>query len=110
MKKIEKGAKQVSSQSFAQTVKQECLYVSLNPKAAGHACALLWGTTLLLTGLFAYSGSLFANDFLNIMMSIYPFYDPTSSFFGVLLGGLYGLIDGFVCGYVVAWLYNRCNK
>ena len=39
---------------------------------------------------------------------LYPGYDATASFGQVIVGTLYGLVDGAVGGAIVAWLYNRC--
>ncbi len=41
------------------------------------------------------------------MASFHPGYDATASFGQVIVGTLYGLVDGAVGGAIVAWLYNR---
>ena len=43
---------------------------------------------------------------LDVIASIYPGYHPTASFAQVLIGTLYGLLDGAVGGALFAWLYN----
>ncbi len=40
------------------------------------------------------------------MASIYPGYTAAASFGQVILGTLYGLVDGAICGAIFAWLYN----
>ena len=40
------------------------------------------------------------------MSSIYPGYD-VGGFGSVIVGTLYGLIDGWVGGVILAWLYNK---
>ncbi|MFH1095645.1 MAG: hypothetical protein V1728_05505 [Candidatus Micrarchaeota archaeon] len=42
---------------------------------------------------------------MNMMGSIYLGYGPTLP--GVLIGMLWGAIDGAICGYALAWIYNR---
>jgi hypothetical protein len=40
------------------------------------------------------------------MASVYPGYHATRSLGDVIVGGLYGLVDGLIGGAVFAWLYN----
>ena len=42
------------------------------------------------------------------MASLYPGYTATASFGQVIIGALYGILDGAVAGAVFAWLYNIC--
>ncbi len=42
------------------------------------------------------------------MASLYPGYTATASFGQVLVGTLYGVVDGAAAGAVFAWLYNFC--
>jgi len=44
--------------------------------------------------------------FLEIASSIYPGYRGPSSFGQVIVGTLYGVVDGFVGGLIIGWLYN----
>ena len=46
--------------------------------------------------------------FTDFVMSIYPFYEV--SWFGVLIGGLGGFLDGLIGGVLVASLYNGFSK
>jgi hypothetical protein len=41
-----------------------------------------------------------------MMASVYPGYTAEPGFGQVLIGGLYGALDGAVVGAVLAWLYN----
>ena len=45
---------------------------------------------------------------LDMMASVYPGYQATASFGQVLIGTLYGVVDGAVIGAIFAWLYNVC--
>ncbi len=62
---------------------------------------------MLLTGLANLIWPSYGRDFLLVMASVYPGYHATRSFGEVVVGALYGLVDGGVGGAVVAWLYNR---
>jgi hypothetical protein len=48
----------------------------------------------------------YAVGFLELMASIYPGYEP-AGFGSVIVGTLYGLVDGWIGGLIFAWLYNR---
>ena len=49
----------------------------------------------------------YGKGFLEVMASVYPGYDATGSFGELIVGTLYGLVDGAVCGAIFAWVYNR---
>ena len=40
------------------------------------------------------------------MASIYPGISGSGSLADIALSALYGLVDGFLGGWVIAWLYN----
>ena len=42
------------------------------------------------------------------MASLYPGYRATASLGQVIIGTVYGVLDGAVAGAVFAWLYNFC--
>ena len=48
----------------------------------------------------------YGEAFLHTVGSIYPGYSGGASFLQVILGTLYGLLDGFIGGLVLGWLYN----
>ncbi|MFQ6085174.1 MAG: bacteriophage holin [Candidatus Bathyarchaeia archaeon] len=79
----------------------------LDPKRLGLAAGIFWGVSMLVMTLVSvYTG--YATAFLNGMASIYPGY--AISLTGSLIGLVYGLLDGFVDLYLVAWLYNFFGK
>ena len=43
---------------------------------------------------------------MRLMASLYPFLTTVATIGNAALGGLYGLVDGLVGGYVVAWVYD----
>jgi hypothetical protein len=47
---------------------------------------------------------------LDLLRSVYPGYAGTSGFLGVIVGTLYAVVDGAVCGALLAWLYNTFVK
>ena len=80
----------------------------LDVKAMAITVSLFWGLLgMFLTGLSNLIWSGYGQGFLDVMASVYPGYDATASFGAVIVGTLYGLVDGAVVGAVIAWLYNR---
>jgi hypothetical protein len=67
--------------------------------------AILWGGAMLLVGLIHLAAPSYGGDFLQIMSSVYPSADTAPSLRRVLLGTLYGFVDGGGAGLVFAWLY-----
>lgn len=76
----------------------------LDPKKLGVAGGILWGLCMFITTIISiYSG--YAEDFLNMMASIYPGYSISG--FGSIVGLIYGFFDAFVGLFLLAWLYNK---
>lgn len=80
--------------------------MSLNVKAFGIACAVLWAACVLLLGLGNLIWPGYGAAFLGMVSSIYPGYE-VAGFGSVIVGTLYALLDGFIGGIVLAWLYNK---
>ncbi len=80
--------------------------MKLSVKAAALAGAVLTGGMVLCLGILNLIFPPYADEFLRVVASIYPgFHDP-GGFGNVIVGTLYGLLDGGVGGIVIAWLYN----
>ncbi len=70
--------------------------------------ALMWGVLcMFLVGLGNMMWAGYGQALLDLAASFYPGYEATPSVGQVLIGTLYGLLDGAVCGALFAWLYNR---
>ena len=81
--------------------------MKLNVKAMAISAALIWGVlAMFLIGLSNLIWSGYAQAFLDLMASVYPGYKATASFQQVIIGMLYGVLDGAICGMLFAWLYN----
>ena len=79
-------------------------------KGLALASAILWGSAMLVTGLANLIWSGYGQQFLQTMSSVYPGYHATRSIAEVIVGTLYGAVDGFFGGAVFAWLYNQFAK
>lgn len=77
----------------------------------GFTMAIMWGAIVFLAGVANLIWPVYGVEFLKIVDSIYPGYHFGQwGFGGVIVGALYGLIDGFIIGMVFAWLYNLFMK
>ncbi|MGE4542780.1 MAG: hypothetical protein AB7D06_01600 [Pedobacter sp.] len=78
----------------------------LNITALSITVALLWSGAIFLVGLANLAWPPYGLVFLELTASIYPGYHADPHFGSVVVGTLYGLLDGFICGAVFGWLYN----
>ncbi|MGD0468529.1 MAG: bacteriophage holin [Terriglobales bacterium] len=84
--------------------------MKFNTKALAVTSGVLWGLAMLVTGLGNLIWGNYGRQFLQTMSSVYPGYHATRSVAEVVVGTLYGVVDGLVGGAVFAWLYNQFAK
>jgi hypothetical protein len=82
------------------------MFMRLSAKALAIASGLLWGGCLFLVGIINLAAPSYGVDFLRGMGSVYPGFYSSHTFADVLLGTLYGLVDGAIAGGLMGWLYN----
>jgi hypothetical protein len=80
--------------------------MKLNIKALALTAGILWALALLLVGAANLMWSGYGVAFIQLMASIYPGYHAAGSIGDLIVGTLYALVDGAICGLVFAWLYN----
>ena len=80
--------------------------MKIDVRALAISLALLWGGGILITGIANLIWPTYGIEFLEMLASVYPGYQGTASFGQVLVGTLSGLVDGFLGGLVLGWLYN----
>jgi hypothetical protein len=80
--------------------------MKLNVKALASTAGILWALALLLVGAANLVWSGYGVAFLRLMASVYPGYHAAGSVGDLIVGTLYALVDGAVCGLVFGWLYN----
>jgi hypothetical protein len=61
---------------------------------------------MLFVGLIHMATSSYGGDFLRMMSSVYPGADTAPRPGRVLLGAVYGFVDGVVAGLLLGWLYS----
>jgi len=84
--------------------------MKFNTKALAVTSGVLWGLAMLVTGLGNLIWGNYGRQFLQTMSSVYPGYHATRSVSEVVVGTLYGVVDGLVGGAIFAWLYNQFAK
>lgn len=75
-------------------------------KAMTCSASLLWGACMLVVGAVNLVDASYGGDFLRMMNSIYPGADATRTAGSVLLGAVYGVLDGAVGGFLFGSLYS----
>lgn len=67
----------------------------------------MWGGYgMFLTGIINLLAPGYGEHFLLTMSSVYPGYHATRTVVDVLVGTGYGIVDGAVAGFLIAWIYN----
>jgi len=84
--------------------------LKLSIKGLALASGILWGVAILGMGLAELIWRPYGQQFLQLIASVYPGYHATRSIGEVIVGTLYGFVDGLVGGAVFAWLYNQFAK
>jgi hypothetical protein len=84
--------------------------MKLSVKGLALASAILWGVAMLGMGLANLIWANYGQQFLQTMASVYVGYHATRSIAEVIVGTLYGFVDGLIGGAVLAWLYNQFVK
>jgi predicted DNA repair protein MutK len=80
--------------------------MKLSVRAFALTASLIWGGGILLVGAINLVSPDYGKAFLELCSSVYPGYHAIRSLGSVIVGTLYGLVDGAICGAVFAWLYN----
>jgi hypothetical protein len=75
-------------------------------KALTVASAIVWGACMLVIGLINMADPSYGGEFLRMMSSVYPGADTARTFSRVLLGTIYGFVDGALAGWLFALLFN----
>jgi hypothetical protein len=80
--------------------------MKFNIPAFAIAIGLLWSGTIFLVGWANLVWPPYGSAFLELAASIYPGYHADPNFGSVVVGTLYGLLDGLIGGAVFGWIYN----
>ena len=78
-------------------------YAKIHVWSFGLALGILWGGSLLISGLIAMTTGI-AEGFVDSLGTMYLGYQST--IVGSLIGGAWGFFDMFLGGVLIAFLYN----
>jgi hypothetical protein len=78
----------------------------VNLKAITLSSAIVWGLAMLIVGLIHMAAHSYGGEFLRLMSSVYPGADTAPNIGRVLLGTVYGFVDGGVAGCIFGLLYD----
>jgi hypothetical protein len=84
--------------------------MKLNIKAFAIAIGIVWSGCLLLVGMANLAWPGYGAAFLDLAASIYPGFHPGNGLASVIVGTLYGLVDGAIGGVIIALLYNTAVR
>jgi len=76
----------------------------LSVKGLALSIGILWAIGIFLMGIAA-TVSGWGDSLVNLISSLYIGY--SASLAGSIIGAIWALIDGLICGALIAWLYNR---
>lgn len=80
-----------------------------NITALAVTASLFWGGAVLIVASANVIWPGYGQAFLQLAASVYPGYDPGTSFGPVVIGTLYGVVDGAVGGALFGWIYNAMS-
>jgi len=80
--------------------------MKFNISAFSLTVGLFCGGSILLVGVSNLIWPGYGSAFLQLAASMYPGYTAGATFGQVVIGTLYGLVDGAIGGAVFGWLYN----
>ena len=78
----------------------------LNVIALSITSGLLWGAAILIVASAHSIWPSYGGAFLEFASSVYSGYDPGPGIDSIIIGTLYGLVDGAIAGAIFGWLYN----
>ena len=80
--------------------------MKLSIKGLAITAGIIWGLAILLVGIANLVFPGYGVNFLEVVGSIYPGYQPATDFASVIIGALYAAVDAGIGGAIFAWLYN----
>lgn len=72
--------------------------------------AIIWGACMLIIGLVNLADPRYGGEFLRMMSSVYPGADTVRTLGSVLLGTVYGFVDGAIAGVFFGLLFQAFGR
>ena len=80
--------------------------MKLSIRALAITTGLFCGLAVFIVGLFNLMQPSYGAAFLDVISSVYPGYHAGTGFGSVIIGTLYGMLDGSIGGTLFALVYN----
>jgi len=80
--------------------------MKLSIKKFAITCSIIWGLAILIVSTSNLIWPTYGSEFLIVVASIYPGYEPMQGIGSIIVGTLYAIVDAGIGGAVFAWLYN----
>jgi hypothetical protein len=80
--------------------------MKLSVKGLTIAGAIAFAVGMLVVGILNLISPGYCGEYLKIIASVYPGFKAAGTFLDVIVGMLYALVDGAICGFVFALFYN----
>lgn len=77
----------------------------LNAKSFGLAFGIMWSFGIFILSLVALLSETYLHNVADFFSSVYLGYNLNPM--GIVIGMVWGFLDAFIGGFVVAWLYNK---
>jgi len=84
--------------------------MKISIKGLAITMSFVWGMALLIIGSMNMIYPDYGTALLEVVGSMYPGYQPGTGFSSVIIGSLYGAIDGGIGGAIIGWIYNFCTE
>ena len=75
-------------------------------KAMAGTLGILWGACMLVVGLINLRFPSYGAEFMRMMSSVYPGFHDSRTLGDVIVGTIYGFVDGAILGFVFSSLYR----
>ena len=77
----------------------------LDTKSFGLAFGIMWSLGVFIISLISLLSETYLHNVANSLGSVYLGYEL--NIIGIAIGMLWGFLDAFIGGFVIAWLYNK---
>ena len=84
--------------------------MQFNVTALAVASGLLWAAAMLIVTSAHAIWPTYGGAFLELASSVYSGYEPAPGVGSIIIGTLYGLVDGAIAGAIFGWLYNFLSR
>ena len=81
--------------------------MKLSIKGFAIAAAVIWGLAMMMVNSANMMFPGYGVEFLAVVSSVYPGYEPGLGVRSIVVGTLYGMVDAAIAAIIFAWIYNR---